>query len=60
MFVIEFIWKQRLYDAEEPNDLDWTPILSVEYATEELANDNCRLCELDDSSYVYRPREVAA
>ena len=59
MFVIEFLAKARLIGAEEPEELEWTPMLSP-YESLDAANDAAQLCSLDDSdAYVYRVREVA-
>lgn len=57
--MIEYIPKHRLIADVDPNDLEWTPTILL-YTDEQEANDNARLYELDDSSYVYRVREVAA
>jgi hypothetical protein len=59
LFVIEFLPKVRLIGAEDPDELEWTPMLSP-YETLTAANDAAELCSLDDSdAYVYRVREVA-
>lgn len=57
--MIEFIHKSRLATGADPEDLEWTRMLT-DYESEEAANDNRFWHELEDSAYEYRVREVAA
>lgn len=60
LFVIEFLPKVRLIGAVEPEDLEWTRVTELRLDSEAAANDAVWMLELDDPSYVYRAREVAA